>query len=258
MADKNDDVLLEKQITHAYKPPRDGFEWVRVPAGTFAMGSDTEKDPKAQNIETPQHNVFLPEFWISRFPVTNSHYKQFVEDTGYLTPKHWENGDIQKGKELHPVVYVSWRDMQLFCEWAYVRSPTEAEWEKAARGVEGRIYPWGDTAPHGSLCNFASVDGTTPVGIFRQGVSPFGVFDMAGNVWEWTSTLWGQFTNKSDFPYPYNANDGREDLNAPDNFARMIRGGGYSYYAHRIRCAVRWYAHPGHSDDVGFRVVRRN
>lgn len=255
----NENIFIEKAATRSFKPPRDGFEWVRIPAGEFIMGSDLEKDAKAENIEAPQHKLYMPEFWISRYPVTNQHYKQFIEDTGYMTPKHWEGGEIPKGKELHPVVYVSWREAQLFCEWAYVRLPTEAEWEKAARGTDGRTYPWGDSQPHRSLCNFSNTTGTTPVGIFRQGVSPFGVFDMAGNIWEWTATCWGMYVNKSDFPYPYNTNDGRDDLNAPDNFARIIRGGGYSYYAHRIRCAARWYAHPlSTHDDVGFRVVRRN
>lgn len=250
-------TFIEKQVTRSYKPPRDGFEWVKIPAGEFIMGSDRDKDPDTRDIETPQHSVYLDDFWISRFPITNLQYKQFVDDTGYVTPRHWEGGELPKIKELHPVVFVSWRDAQLFCEWANVRLPTEAEWEKAARGADGRLYPWGDTTPHRGLCNFSSTDGTTPVGIFRQGVSPYNVFDMSGNIWELTSSLWGQYRDHSDFPYPYNPNDGRENLNASDNFARIIRGGAFRYYKQVIRCAVRKYFHPlSIDDDVGFRVVR--
>lgn len=251
-----ENIMVEKQITRSYKPPRDGFEWIKIPSGEFIMGSDNEADPKAREIEKPQHRIYLSEFWISRFPITNQHYKQFIDDTGYTTPQHWENGDIPKGKELHPVVYVSWREAQLFCEWANVRLPSEAEWEKAARGTDGRIYPWGNSSPHRALCNFNN-DNTTPVGIFRQGVSQYGVFDMAGNIWEWTSSLWGQYRNEPDFAYPYDANDGRENLNAPDNFGRIIRGGAFRYYGHIVRCAVRkWFRPLGVDDDVGFRVIR--
>jgi formylglycine-generating enzyme required for sulfatase activity len=253
-------VVVDKTKNNASKKMRKfspiNFDWVPIPEGEFIMGSDKTKDTYAQEVEFPQHQVFLQQFWISRVPVTNQQYKQFIDAAGYKPPSYWENGEIPKGKELHPIVYISWRDAQFFCDWANVRLPSEAEWEKAARGGDGRIYPWGDTPPHRGVCNFSNTDGTTPVGMYKQGVSPFGVLDMSGNVWEWTGSLWGSNANRSDFLYPYNSLDGREDLNAADNVGRIMRGGGYTYYSHMVRCAVRKFAHAlSVYNDVGFRVV---
>jgi len=154
--------------------------FVRIPAGEFLMG------------ENPPQPVHVDEYWIGKYPVTNAQYAAFVRagDNRYV-PKYWEHGHIPSGKEAHPVVYVSLHDAKAFCEWVTqvtgqtVQVPTEAQWEKAARGTDGRTYPWGEDAPTRRHCTFAA-EGTTPVGAHSPvGDSPYGCADMAGNVWEW-------------------------------------------------------------------------
>ena len=156
--------------THTRVPK---LEFVQVPTGGFLYGENKQR-------------MGLDTFWIARAPLTNAQYKVFVEATKYTAPSHWDSGRIPTGKESHPVVNVSWDDAQAFCRWAGVRLPTEREWEKAARGTDGRTYPWGEAAPNGELCNFNNLVGdTTAVGGYTKGVSPYGLLDMAGNVWEW-------------------------------------------------------------------------
>ncbi|WP_296900207.1 SUMF1/EgtB/PvdO family nonheme iron enzyme [Thiohalocapsa sp.] len=136
------------------------LELVRVPAGEFLMGSDPAKDKSAKDSEQPQHTVELPEFTIGKYPITNAQYAAFVQATGHRMPRHWEASEIPSGKEDHPVVNVSWHDAMDFCQWLSQETgkgfvlPSEAEWEKAARGTDGRIYPWGDGPPTAELCNF--------------------------------------------------------------------------------------------------------
>ncbi|MCQ3980108.1 MAG: hypothetical protein DPW09_42365 [Anaerolineae bacterium] len=125
------------------------LELVRVPAGEFLMGSDPAKDKNVQQDEQPQHRVYVSEFFIGKYPITNEQYAVFVKATKHRTPNHWDKGKIPAGQENHPVVYISWGDAAAFCQWLSrasgqsFRLPTEAEWEKAARGTDGRIYPWG-------------------------------------------------------------------------------------------------------------------
>ncbi|MFQ6102409.1 MAG: SUMF1/EgtB/PvdO family nonheme iron enzyme [Anaerolineae bacterium] len=231
------------------------LELVRVPAGEFLMGSDPAKDEDAHDGEQPQHTVHLSEFYIGKYPVTNAQYAAFVRATKHRAPELWKKGEIPSGEENHPVIYVSWRDAIAFCEWLSretgenFRLPTEAEWEKAARGADGRIYPWGDGPPTAGLCNFdANVGDTTPVGRYSpQGDSPYGCADMAGNVWEWCSSLYE--------PYPYDPGDGRENLVVGGS--RVLRGG--SWYGGQVnaRCAYRGRARPGDwGVNVGFRCAR--
>jgi formylglycine-generating enzyme required for sulfatase activity len=235
--------------------PRLDLDMVTIPAGEFLMGSDKRRDSMARDAETPQHRVYLPEYRIARIPVTNRQYKLFVDATGYETPAHWNNGRIPDGKENHPVVNVSWRDAQAFCRWAGVRLPSEAEWEKAARGTDGRIWPWGNKPPNDKLCNFNNnVGRTTPVGAYPAGASPDGCLDMAGNVWEWTSSKWGMDWDKPEFDYPYDPDDGRED--AEGDARRVLRGGAFFGYEVSVRCAFRLWDLPDfRGSNFGFRVV---
>jgi formylglycine-generating enzyme required for sulfatase activity len=157
--------------------PQDGKEMVRVPAGEFLYGDKKNK-------------VELPEFWIDRTPVTNAEYARFVAATGHShrPPKHWKGKNPPKEIVDHPVIYVSWHDAVAYAEWAGKRLPTEEEWEKAARGTDGREYPWGRWQKNHCNTKEASVGGTTPVGLYSpDGDSPFGCMDMAGNVWEWVA-----------------------------------------------------------------------
>jgi formylglycine-generating enzyme required for sulfatase activity/uncharacterized caspase-like protein len=235
------------------------LELVRVPAGEFLMGSDLAKDEEAWDDEQPQRRVHVSEFYIGKTPVTSAQYAVFVRATKHEmpkheVPKHWKKGEIPSGKENHPVVNVSWDDAVAFCRWLSqetgknFRLPTEVEWEKAARGTDGRIYPWGDRRSTAELCNFDNnVRGITPVGRYSlQGDSPYGCADMAGNVWEWTQSL-----GKG---YPYDATDGREDLKAKGS--RVLRGGAFLNEAGNVRCAYRDWSDPSYcSANWGFRVM---
>lgn len=231
--------------------PQLAFDWVTIPAGTFLMGSDKTKDKDAFDRETPQHQVYLPAYRIARVPVTNAEYKRFVDIIGHHAPVHWPSGQIPPGKDDHPVVGVTWHGASAFCQWAGVRLPSEAEWEKAAawdaRHRRKRIYPWGDEFD-ATRCNSreSEIGDTTPVDKYPTGVSAYGVLDMAGNVWEWTSSLYKG--------YPYHGDDGREDPVADGG--RVVRGGSFGYDRDDVRCASR---DDGFPDDryviCGFRVV---
>ena len=118
--------------------------WVTIPAGEFSMGSDPASDAVPDVNESPRHRLSLDSFQIARTPVTNAQYETFVRATGYSAPGHWLDGTMPPELHDHPVTYVDWRDTQAFCEWAKVHLPTEAEWEKAARGTDERTYPWGE------------------------------------------------------------------------------------------------------------------
>jgi len=174
------------------------LDLVRIPAGEFLMGSVAARDKDARDDEFPQRRVRVAVFFIGQYPVTNLQYYTFVRVTDRKMPHHWESGVIPRGKGNHPVAWISWRDAVAFCAWLKeetgqpFRLPTEAEWEKAARGTDGRIYPWGDESPDESRCNFdRQVDDTTPIGRYSpQGDSPYGCADMAGNLWEWCSTAY--------------------------------------------------------------------
>ncbi|CAN5610564.1 hypothetical protein BH10CHL1_BH10CHL1_09670 [soil metagenome] len=233
------------------------FDWMIIPEGEFLLGSDRQQDTLAHDDELPQHQLYLPEYRMARTPVTNAQYKRFVEATDYPPPTHWLQGVIPEGKEQHPVVYVSWHDALAFCAWAGVRLPTEAEWEKAARGARGCIYPWGDDEANENLCNFdMEIGDTTPIGHYPDGVNPYGLLDMAGNVWEWTTSLWGKDGRNPEYGYPYLATDGRENLAADNTVLRVLRGGAFFNFDNQVRCAYRYANEPIYRDDnVGFRVV---
>lgn len=157
-----------------------------IPEGEFVMGSNERWDDEA-----PEHISSTNAFHIDLNEVTNSDYKNFVDATQQVAPYHWPDGNIPKGKEQHPVVYVSWFDASNYCKWAGKRLPTEQEWEKAARGQDGLIYPWGnqwslDKSNH----PYKHSTGTEPIGSYPQGQSPYGLNDMSGNVWEWVDSYY--------------------------------------------------------------------
>ncbi len=244
------------------------FAWCDVPAGWFLMGSDPRRDRLAQEEEQPQHRVYLGAFRIARVPVTVRQFAAFVQATGYETDAeaersercwqrpHGPAGSLARAHDAHPVTCVSWHDAQAFCRWAAVRLPSEAEWEKAARGADGRVYPWGDEAPDAGHANYgAAVGDTTPVGSYPAGASPHGALDMAGNVWEWTASLWGSLA-RGYYRYPYDPDDGREAADAPDQVLRIVRGGSFRDSPGQIRCAFRDWRYPFYrSEAIGFRVA---
>lgn len=228
-----------------------GRAYCLVPAGPFQMGT---RPGVAGEGESPQHTVRLDSFLIGKYPVTNREYQEFVDATGHAVPfrddalsrhMNWnlEARRYPAGRDNHPVTLVSWHDAQAYCQWLGGRLPTEAEWEKAARGDDGREWPWGN-AWQSDRCN-AGADGiqdTTPVERYAErGQSPYGVWDMAGNVWEWTSS--------HPDPYPYDASDGRELMTATGR--RAHRGGAWLMPPFAVRCASRGSADP---DDFGFNL----
>jgi formylglycine-generating enzyme required for sulfatase activity len=215
---------LNKLGFAAYHTAR-GAEYIAPPlcavaAGAFLMGSDTRTEPQAYDSELPQHSVTLAAFQIGKFPVTVAEYACFVR-AGQKEPQNWQQ---QLGKLDHPVVYVSWRDAVAYAQWLADctgepwRLPSEAEWEKAARGPDGRIYPWGNAwDPTKANAGEGGKWGTTPIGSYPGGASPYGALDMCGNVHEWTNSVYN--------PYPYSATDGRERAEPAEN--RALRGGSW-------------------------------
>jgi formylglycine-generating enzyme required for sulfatase activity len=237
---------------------------VQIPGGEFLMGTTAEQfrrlrieDPVAAEREGPQHVAHTGAFCIGRSPVTNRQYREFLiaspeldvphRDDPWSRPFNWsgENRTYPDGTDDHPVVLVNWHDAVAFCRWIGGRLPTEAEWEKAARGTDGRAWPWGERWMNGR-CNTreAKIEGPSRAGSYSpRGDSPFGVADMSGNVWEWCSSFFD--------PYPY---DGTREGPGPGE--RVIRGGAWNLDCTKARCAYRGATTP---DDcgftIGFRVV---
>lgn len=175
---------------------------ILIPAGEFLMGTDSER---ANSQDRPQHSVNLDAYWIDKYPVTNAEYARFVVSSKRRPPLDWDNGAIPDGKMLYPVTMVSWYDAQAYCRSQHKRLPAEAEWEKAARGTDGRRWPWGDKIDPKRLNTYYSVGSVTNVMKYDGGISPYGVFDMTGNVSEWTA---------SDFR-PYDGSDTSPDMFKP-------------------------------------------
>ncbi len=216
-------------------------EVVNVPAGPFTMGNHSGPQD-----ERPAHQVTLPAFTIDRFPATNAQFAEYLNAVGPVNKRGERLFDIDDpdarihqvsgkwaadtGFEDHPVIEVSWAGARDYCAWRGKRLPTEAEWEKAARGTDGRRHPWGDAPPDRFRARFgAAYNDTAPVDKFPAGASPYGVQDMAGNAWEWVSSAYR--------PYPYRADDGREDLAAGP--VRGTRGGGHDSPAEEITVTQR-------------------
>jgi formylglycine-generating enzyme required for sulfatase activity len=259
---------------------KDGMTLLYVPAGEFSMGSDADdalaecqkSRPDCQRDvftdEEPPHFVDLAAFWIDRTEVTNAMFAKCVEANVCDSPDSTKSSsrDSYFGEtdfDDYPVIYVSWDDANAYCEWADRRLPTEAEWEKAARGMDGHVYSWGNTFD-GSLANFCDTnclleykndsfdDGfadTSPVGNYPNGASPYGALDLAGNVWEWVADWYSDtYYDSSPTSNPAGPDSGEY---------RVLRGGAWSAYAYRVRSANRLWADPTNSDlHIGFRCSR--
>ncbi|MCA9931516.1 MAG: SUMF1/EgtB/PvdO family nonheme iron enzyme, partial [Anaerolineales bacterium] len=170
----------DETTKNSFVDAKTGKEMLRIPAGEFLYGENKE-------------TVYLDEFWIAKTPVTNAEYARFVAETKHEPPRHWKSNQPPADIADHPVVYVSWHDAKAYARWAEVELPTEQQWEKAARGTDGRKYPWGNEWRE-NHCNTweTGIKVTTPVGQFSpQGDSLYGCVDMSGNVWEWTESKLG-------------------------------------------------------------------
>jgi formylglycine-generating enzyme required for sulfatase activity len=220
---------------------KDGSLLVLVPAGNFTMGSTNAPD------EAPPHTVSLAPFYIAKYDVTNAQYSKFVAATGYRSAGHWDQF-AQKWGDKAPVVDVSWNDADAYCKWAGARLPTEAEWEKAARGTDGRAYPWGSRFEP-TLCRSSvghAADGPAAVGSYPKGASPYGVHDMAGNVWQWTASWYQAYTgnpneDKREYGFTYHVLRGGSWSNKePSSLTTMVRA---------------WQPADGRDDYTGFRVA---
>jgi len=244
--------------------PNDGGEMVYVPAGEILMGSE---DSDADDNEKPEHIVYLDAFWIYKYEVTNAQFTEFLNTQGnqeedgvtWLDASdpdariHQQGGEwvADDGYEDHPVVEVSWYGADTYCQWAGGRLPTEAEWEKAARGTGGSKYPWGDTSPTCNLAKFADCPGqTVSVGSYPNGASPYGALDMAGNAWEWCMDWYA--------PEYYSRTGNNDNPQGPmsgDN--RILRGGAGTSNAWTLRSSVRGRNDPGKTNSInGFRCFR--
>ncbi len=216
-----------------------------IPPGSFTMGGREEDSPKN---ELPSHSVHISSFYIGRFPVTNQDYKEFINCTGYKPPIHWQRGTFPTGLGQHPVVNVSWIDAREFAEWSGGRLLTEAEWEKAAKGDGEFPYPWGERFVEGERCNSNNTIGmTTAVNEFPEGRSPYGVWDMSGNVYEWCADYFDdEYYRSSPASNPRGPDGGQE---------HVIRGGSFSETRAGLRVTHRGCcAEATTRDTIGFRI----
>jgi formylglycine-generating enzyme required for sulfatase activity len=218
---------------------------VLVPAGPFAMGNNNDFYD-SDNDEKPRHVVDLPAFFFDKYLVTNRDYAAFVKATGHGRPRYWtESGDIPVGKEEHPVVGVTFADAVAYADWKHRRLPTEQEFEKACRGTDARRWTWGNEFDE-SRANVGQAT-TTPVTAYPKGVSPYGAFDMAGNVWEWTSTWYDLYPGS-----PSN----RTVARFIGEKVKAVRGGSYGSDIGSARCADRGNKQPDEpGPSLGFRTA---
>ncbi len=273
-----------------------GIAFLKILKGPFIMGRPAD-DERADNDEKPQHTFDLPyDFWVGKYPVTNRQFEDFVRATSHQTnaekegwawvwmvkEESWEKVEGANwrhpsgpdnnpgGLENHPVVSISFHDAQAYCKWlnekssadlpegTHFRLPNEAEWEKAARGPDGRLWPWGDDFDP-VLCNFFDSGHGTALAVGThspQSDSFYGIADMCGNTWDWTTTLWGNKRDERAFVYPYRLDDGRDNQKAGDDYYRIIRGGSFKNDQHALRLTCRDLDPPLFSlNNLGMRII---
>ncbi|MCE2412595.1 formylglycine-generating enzyme family protein [Candidatus Poribacteria bacterium] len=254
------------KATTAVISPQGIIKNILIPRGAFIMGTDIEafygtalaNSEHAKLDEAPMHVRFLEAYLIEQYPVTNTEYAAFVQATNHPAPPHWKNATFSPEEANLPVVHVSWHDSNAYAQWAGKRLPTEAEWEKACRGPDGRIYPWGNIFVSDESESTETPAETlqiltahlTPVGVRPATISPYGVGDAAGNVWEWTADWYQPYSN------PKPLKQGIDDKH------KAMRGGSWLEVrdgtAERyFRCANRLHAPPDYAaGNIGFRCVR--
>ena len=224
---------------------KDGAPAVVIPAGNFTMGDDEV---------SPLREIYLDAFYIDKYEITVSRYAKFLKTTGGVKPPdHWLEAGLESAGEL-PVVGVDWHDADAYCRWAGKRLPTEAEWEKAARGADGRSYPWGNDAPNSARANFGRSaenpykGGLVPAGSRAAGASPFGVEDAAGNAAEWVADWFAESFLRGDVRNPKGPERGT---------AKVIKGGGWYDPPERLKASRRMHASAANrADDIGFRCAK--
>jgi len=263
------DRAIAGQALSVLGDQRDLMALVDIPEGEFWLGDDEDRRAK------PRHRLALPAFQIGRYPVTNGQYELFARATG----RPWPSPEAGKPERRnHPATHVTWHDALAYCRWLTGQEralgrigldveytlPGEAEWERAAAGPDGLAYPWGNgwLDDHANTAELGLGE-TSAVGLFPKGQSEAGCLDMAGNVWEWTRSLWGKGWQQPDFIYPYPQDESlqmeREDLQAGDTIWRVVRGGAWGNGRDLARCAYRyWFLPDARFSYLGFRVVLRS
>jgi formylglycine-generating enzyme required for sulfatase activity len=241
-------LALPAVAQKASEPPKAPDGMVLVPAGEFTMGTNQGEaigptHPRYYNDARPEHKVTLPAFYIDKTEVTNAQYKAYCESTNYPPPPHWKDGEYRNGEGDFPITHISWYEASAYAAWMGKRLPTEAEWEKAARGQDRRVFPWGNNWDTNRVIWHRNRP--FKVGTKANGASPYGALDMAGNVYEWTASWYDAYPN------------------APHKFAefgtqmKVIRGGGLDGGDFIARTDFRSVAYPSaRSDMIGFRCVQ--
>ncbi len=229
------------------------LSFVRVIAGEFLMGSDSVRDPLARPDEKPLHRVHLSDFLIGQAPVTNRQFRVFVDKTSRPLPLTWKYGEIPAGKEDHPAAGISWEDAAAFCQWVSkltgmkVRLPTEAEWEKTARGTDGRLYPWGDAVPDPTFAHFGQAE-TAPAHASPKGAGPYAAISLSGNVFEWVSDYYQ--------PNYYLSSPLKDPAGPVWGESHVLRGGCFASAPDALRAACRSHDLPGNAASrYGFRCA---
>ena len=245
---------LEKELKG-----NDGAPMVLIPEGSFPMGVP-QGDRDGGRDEYPRHDVFVSSFYIDKFEMTNGRYLEFVKATGHRVPQNpknptrnlWQGDTIGESLVDRPVINVDWADAEAYCKWAGKRLPTEAEWEKAAKGTADRRFPWGNVEPTNKHLNFnqqwVGEKTLMPVGSYEAGKSPFGVYDMAGNVWEWVNDWYdAKYYEKSPAKNPKGPESGTK---------RVLRGSGWQNETPTVRIFTRVDSDPTiRNESTGFRCA---